>query len=281
MKTNLYQKIGQQIKRAREELGISQEDLAKEMGYNSPATISHFESGQRKISIGDLQEISNFLGLPLNFFLDTSPNTTSMQHFQLRAKDVRPSARKYVAEFLSFTHNNGGTPNQLANLKNLTPEEASDELLKISDFPSPPVEPAKIADYLGIPVFDWDFPDEISGIFVIENNRMSIGVNQHHPNVRQRFTVAHELGHFIYQGNESLFLDFNESVIPTHFYDRTHQILETKANRFAANLLMPRAWVKNDFKNQMELSFMARRYKVSEQAMWFRLINLKLVENTY
>ncbi len=72
MESNLYRKIGQQIKHARENLGMSQDELSKRIGYNSPATISHFESGFRKISLVDLQKVSDALGCSLDYLISSS-----------------------------------------------------------------------------------------------------------------------------------------------------------------------------------------------------------------
>lgn len=68
MTDTLYREIGRRIRRARENLGISQEDLARRLDYSSPATISHFEAGERRISIVDLQRIAAILGLPTAYF---------------------------------------------------------------------------------------------------------------------------------------------------------------------------------------------------------------------
>ena len=282
MESDLYRKIGHQIKRTRENLGLSQIELAKKIGYQSPGTISHFESGLRKINLMDLQKIANTLGVSIDFLLGSESPNNLMQQFQLRASNVRPSAREDVVEFLVFVHSNSNKPKKLAfDAKDLEPEIAADKLLDFVKVDAPPISPLDMTKELGIPVFDWDFPDEVSGIFVIENKQVSIGINRNHPNVRQRFTIAHELGHYVYQEDNELFLDFNEYDIPIHVYDEENQKLETKANRFAANLLMPKGWVKKDFAKYGEvgLSQIARKYIVSEQAMWFRLLNLNLVKN--
>lgn len=48
-------------------------------------------------------------------------------------------------------------------------------------------------------------------------------------------------------------------------------------NEFAAELLMPELMLKNDvIGKELDVSFLARKYQVSEQALWIQLINLKL-----
>lgn len=274
----LYRQIGERIRTARAALGISQEDLAREMGYASPATISHFETGQRKIGIDDLSRIAEILGLPLEYLIGEVQSEA--KHFQLRASKVKPSARESVAAFLSFARKHGGSsPPLLSSLRRLRPGGAADRLLAQVGIVSPPVSPREVAGALNVPVFQWDFPDEVSGILVLDTNAICIGFNQFHPSVRQRFTVAHELGHLVYSGGRELFLDFTESEAVNPYLDDAQRELEVKANQFAADLLMPRRWVVNDARAQdVDALVLARRYEVSEQAMWFRLINLKLVQ---
>ncbi|MBK8139460.1 MAG: helix-turn-helix domain-containing protein [Chloroflexi bacterium] len=48
MEAEIYKQIGQRIKTAREQLGLSQADLSQRLDYNSPATISHFNLAYEK-----------------------------------------------------------------------------------------------------------------------------------------------------------------------------------------------------------------------------------------
>lgn len=55
---------------------------------------------------------------------------------------------------------------------------------------------------------------------------------------------------------------------------------EREANWFAADLLMPKHWLVQDFKifGIEKLPQFAQKYGVSEQALWIQLVSLKLVE---
>jgi len=280
MAGNLYIRIGRQIKRAREKLGISQEELAQRLGYTSPATISHFETGQRKISIADLQRLSDILGPPPEYFFETNEKTKGMQHYRLRATEVKPSARDTVAGFLAFASTHRQKSLQVSDeLIGLRPGSAADKILEITKIKEPPISPSQISKDLNIPVFYWDFPDEVSGIFVSEENATCIGVNQDHSYVRQKFTIAHELGHFVYHNGDELCVDFIDTEMTTPDLDEQQRSEETKANQFAASLLMPMEWIKGDFhKHGVEaLPLLSQRYEVSEQSLWYRLHSLKLV----
>lgn len=92
-------------------------------------------------------------------------------------------------------------------------------------------------------------------------------------NVRQRFTIAHELGHFVL-GHGGAYRDS-----PNEFSLANHDPLEIAANRFAAELLMPEEVLnllilKKGIKDIAKLSNMLQ---VSQIAMQYRLKNLGLI----
>lgn len=145
-----------------------------------------------------------------------------------------------------------------------------------------PVKIEEIARSFGLKVIPYPFDDNISGTLVIEQN--VIGFNQFESRVRRRFTVAHELGHFIlHKDKRPIFLDklfrLNSSSTST---DQNYE-LELEANLFAAAILMPetilRKEVKNielDFGNEEGIKYLARIFDVSSTAMYYRLKNLDL-----
>lgn len=71
-----YKLIGARIKEIRQEKGISQKDLATEVGFDSATSISLIESGDRKISIVDLEKTAQFLNEDLNSFLGARPKVS-------------------------------------------------------------------------------------------------------------------------------------------------------------------------------------------------------------
>lgn len=64
--------IGSKVKSAREDLGLSQKDLAKKTGY-AAATISQLEAGLFRISVDSMEKIARILKKPLHFFLPEQP----------------------------------------------------------------------------------------------------------------------------------------------------------------------------------------------------------------
>ncbi len=127
--------------------------------------------------------------------------------------------------------------------------------------------------------------EAVSGMLVVKNGHAIIGVNEsHHPN-RQRFTLAHELGHFLLHGNSSsIFIDAS----PVFFRDETSsqgsKLREIEANAFAAELLMPEPMLRKVTKNQTLDAFdegavrrLAAQFGVSTQAITIRLTKLGLI----
>lgn len=153
--------------------------------------------------------------------------------------------------------------------------ERAREVLKMVGVTGPPVDVEAVAKSLGFLVLPYPLPDSTSGLTFIEREVKTIGVNSAHAAVRQRFSAAHELGHYL-SGHESY--DHGQAYIedrPNWLDPQGRQ--EIEANEFAAELLMPEQFLKADLaKMGLDVSALAQRYNVSEQTMWIQLIDLKL-----
>lgn len=146
--------------------------------------------------------------------------------------------------------------------------------LKVSDLPIPIEE---IASKLGVKISRAP-SSEFSGMLIRKDGRALIGISSNEAPVRQRFTIAHELGHFLLHRQKDAFVDYrdNKSAIM-----RTPR--EKQANAFAAALLMPKDQLVKDFRkfarngfSDDELKLLAERYDVSVDSMRFRIMNLHL-----
>ena len=120
--------------------------------------------------------------------------------------------------------------------------------------------------------------EDISGKIVRTPDGKSyrIVINSRHHSNRQRFTAAHELGHYIYHRD---LLDFGVGDTVAYRSEgsdfpnsKIGPIQETEANRFASNLLMANRLVeKLKAEGVSEPGEMARRLGVSEAAMKSKL----------
>ena len=127
------------------------------------------------------------------------------------------------------------------------------------------------------------FDGQMSGLLHrSENeNRAVIGINSLHPTVRQRFSIAHELGHLILH-KPALKIDQHAFVsFRTSMSSSATDPDEVEANQFAAALLMPEALLKqcvHQFGENPDVEDaireLAQQFDVSAQAMTIRLTSL-------
>lgn len=149
----------------------------------------------------------------------------------------------------------------------------------LADFASTyPVDVKAAAKAIGVRVFADDLPSGISGKIQKDGKGgYYIVVNRQDPEVRQRFTIAHELGHFMYHRNligdgvadSPAYRALDESVYEMTPLERVHEI---QANRFAANLLMPMKLVSQAERDNpgIDVPGLARKLNVSGDAMRIR-----------
>ena len=112
------------------------------------------------------------------------------------------------------------------------------------------------------------------------DNEAVIGVNSAHHINRQRFTIAHELGHLCLHKGKDVHIDRSFRV--NRRDERSAQAIdpiEIEANRFAAELLMPHDMILDDIiefdiEDDEELKKLADKYQVSLQALTLRINNL-------
>jgi len=157
------------------------------------------------------------------------------------------------------------------------------------DKPSIPID--MIAQKEGLSLVSHDLGENVSGVLVIKDKKGIIGYNVNHAKVRRRFTIAHELGHYVLHGHLS---DKDEVFVDKDFivkfrnninsYNKAEERQESEANAFAAALLMPEHLIEKEFENshlaemgEPELiSYLAKKFEVSVLAMTYRLTNLNL-----
>lgn len=167
----------------------------------------------------------------------------------------------------------------------LNPAAEAKEILRQYGITSAPVPVDAIARHMGVEIRYSALDDELSGMIFIKDGHAIIGVNKlHHPN-RQRFTIAHELGHFVMHKpliTNEVHVDKQFKVLMRDSNAATGtQRVEVEANQFAAALLMPEPLVLKaiadhtfDIDDESPLSELAKQFKVSRQTMEYRVRNL-------
>lgn len=160
------------------------------------------------------------------------------------------------------------------------------KLLHSCDLSEPPIDLECVARHLGLAIMYEPLSKSISGFLHRHpSGRATIVVNRNHVVGRQRFTIAHEIGHFVLRHNENqIYIDKTYTVqlrsdAPTGAHPE-----EAQANAFAAALLMPKAMLRSDVLRRAHdhrveddvIDALTDRYGVSERALLIRLNTIGL-----
>lgn len=139
-----------------------------------------------------------------------------------------------------------------------------------------PVKLGALASDLGIEVFKSPLKPGISGLIEPSNSAPSgyrIKINRHESVERQRFTLAHEIAHFL------LHKEFirNGVIDNTMYRSSLSNKQEIEANKLASKIVMPDMAVERRRQSYSGLTFdevvhrMAKDFRVSEPAMRIKL----------
>lgn len=139
-----------------------------------------------------------------------------------------------------------------------------------------PVDPFEIARRLGLHVARVALPRSESGRIEFDSTgSATIFLNRADHRNRQRFTCAHELGHYARRtqtgAGPGRFVDYRSTLAGLGVDSE-----EIYANQFAAGLLMPAHLVRSEFRAGSTDQHMAQLFGTSVQAMVIRLKNLGL-----
>jgi Zn-dependent peptidase ImmA (M78 family) len=139
---------------------------------------------------------------------------------------------------------------------------------------SAPVDVEGAIKALGIDISYAQLDPNIAGMIERKsNNKYLISVNANDPETRQRFTLAHELGHYIYHRNKMDGGIDDDRMYRSTSAGKYHNTSigrreEVQANQFAINLLIP--WdLISKFQDEgiNDYNILAEKFKVSKQAM--------------
>ena len=164
--------------------------------------------------------------------------------------------------------------------------KSAQHLLEEHGVQQPPVDVEALAQQIGIRVVYEQLEDNISGLLVVQEDNTTIaGINSLHHSNRQRFTLAHEIGHYtLHPHSPTVWVD--DAMVHFRGEDLHAPATpeEVEANTFAANLLMPEPFLKQDLQgraidamDEAAVRRLAQRYRVSTQALTIRLIELGLL----
>lgn len=160
-------------------------------------------------------------------------------------------------------------------------------LLAEHGFISGPIDVIYLSKALGIEIRIRDFAKDMSGFAYQKAGEKVIGVNANDGRLRQRFTIAHELGHIYLDPRDDLNVDKDFALqYRNGISSQGTHLKEIEANFFAAELLMPEDLLKEDieaykkeyggfdFEDDELVRQLADKYEVSRHAMSVRLASL-------
>lgn len=166
-------------------------------------------------------------------------------------------------------------------------ENRANKILANHGITSLPVPVDRIAAAEGVTILRQSTDRSESGFALSKGSTRIIGVNQTHNPKRQRFTIAHELGHILLHHSSDTALTVDHAV-RINFRDDVSSLAtneqEIEANAFAAALLMPQHFVESEVLREYEAGVdpdrlartLAKLFAVSDEAMGYRLMNLGL-----
>lgn len=136
-----------------------------------------------------------------------------------------------------------------------------------------PVKLSALARAFGVPIRASTLPAGISGEIRPDGHQFAIKVNRHDGSRRQRFTIAHELAHFLLHRDQ-----IGKGITDDALYRSSlSDSREAEANRLAADILMPELLVAEELAAARRqgiddlAGYLADRFDVSEAAMKIRL----------
>lgn len=140
------------------------------------------------------------------------------------------------------------------------------------------VDVIRLANFLNCRVQTVDFtPDSISAkIERLDGNGCLIQISNSDGPKRQRFSIAHEVSHYILHDDK----EFVEYRKPLADYDNASLLYkEVQANMLASALLMPRDLVIKAWEKTRDLDDLAEIFNVSRSTVYYRLDNLGLLNS--
>lgn len=121
-----------------------------------------------------------------------------------------------------------------------------------------------------------EFPMRADGVTVGigQRDRPAILINSNTPQLRQNFTLAHELGHIIIPWHTGTIVSHETRKSDSYEYG----VMESEANRFAAELLMPSDWILESFNAissfQEFVRYILEHSKASRDAALIKIFNV-------
>ncbi|MGI9303090.1 MAG: ImmA/IrrE family metallo-endopeptidase [Gammaproteobacteria bacterium] len=249
----------QKLREARKSAGLSQQTVAEALGLPRTA-ITQIESGNRSISTLELAQLAQLYRRAISDFFDESSSLTEDPLVALYRMEPDLYADKEtqgkLAHYLDLC-SVGSNLQRLLERSQLnvppyyeqrTPSGAYEAItqgtrvadnerqrLNIAD--ASIADTAELITGQGVWACGVALPNNISGIFLHHKSiGMAVLVNFKHVRARKRFSYAHEYGHVLMDRGREISISSR---------DNASELMEKRANAFAAAFLMPADGVRS------------------------------------
>lgn len=292
----LHARIGRRITVARGELKLTQHQLSEKLGFKDRQTLQTIEAGRRNLTAEELLKLCEVTGRDMDYYMDPFRLVGEGQ-FSFRAQgaalDGLTEFEERTGNWIAFWREQGRRQNVPMNplrqrlalsfkstyLEAQRAGEALGEALELGDVPSERLVEA-LENRLELLVLFVDMPRGLSGAACQASGADTILVNRSEPEGRRNFDLAHELFHVLTW--ESMPPKRVDRAQPSGYKDKHMEIL---ADNFAGGLLMPERLLKPIWSNRERANVslqdwimtFAGRFRVSGQAMMYRLLDLHFV----
>lgn len=269
--------IGSRLMLARKQKQLSMRDLAEMAGLSANA-ISKYETGKAVPRPSTLLRLGRALGAKAEFFLRENTVDLAVPAYRKHSKmgkreqeSVEANIREVMERYLqieAIRPTVSGMNSALPSYEVSTPEdaeEAADSLRNTWDLGTDSIDSlCGVLESRGVRVVVLDGPDRFDGLCGLVNGSIPVvAYNGRLPGDRQRFTLAHELGHLVLTTDD-----------------------ESLAHRFAGAFLVPRTAVYRELGSQRiglnleELKLLKRKYGMSIQAWVMRAYQLGVISDS-
>ena len=290
------QELGTKLKQARENVGMSQADVAAALNLARTA-ITQMESGKRAVSTLELSQLAALYHRPVSAFFrapDAEEDVLAVLHRALPDFGARDAVKKQVSRYLNWCREGHNLERILGRgrrfvLPAYTPPAPKDSWQAVQQGEAIARQERKRLDLGRAPVPDmarlmrtqgiWAsvaaFPDSISGLFLSHTSiGMAIFANAAHSRSRKRFAYAHEYAHALME---------REAPAALSQAANASEPAEQRASAFATAFLLPAdgvaALLESFGKGKQRVAYydvamLARHFGVSYLAAVYRLKNL-------
>ena len=258
------EELGRRLRAAREARGLSQQAAANALGLPRTA-VTQLESAKRAVSTLELTRLSELYLRPVAEFLregirDEDEDVLVALYRTAPGLERDPSTREQVARCVGLCREGArlerllgaaprsGPPSYETRVPRTSGEAvaqgertAEQERRRLGIGDAPIADISELIASQGVRASGVELPSEMSGLFLRHpSTGPAILVNSLHPRGRKRFSYAHEYGHAL--------LDHDRNITISSC-DNASEMVERRANAFAAAFLMPRNGLREALRN--------------------------------